>query len=155
MINTKVVNVEILDEALGERFSGTFTVKRLTIRDNSTISARRVQLNGGMHVGENGVGIDPETNGLNHMLATLEVAIVAAPKGFSVDELVSLPYMAAIYKEVDAFQDTFLRGRKSNENVGREDRQSQERSVQTPTSAQGQGSSGEALATEVQYSLDP
>ncbi len=154
-MQTKVINVEVFDDELQERFSGQFTVKRLSIKDTNMIGTLRTQLNGNMHVGENGMGVDEATNGYNHMLATLQVALVTVPQGFSLEELYSLTYAAAIFKEVTMFNDSFRRGRKSSEVVQGQSSQSQTGSSTPAQGTSGLGNTTAVVPGEIQLTLDP
>lgn len=102
----------------GERYSGSFTVKKLSIMDLSRMRMRTAQLSGGMHCvtddngNATGQGIDSNTEFFNSMLSQLEVSIVIAPPWWKFDDMSDVELVRQVYKEVEKFEQTFRnRGR--------------------------------------------
>jgi hypothetical protein len=109
-------SVDYLSADDGSRYTGSFTVRRLSIMDLSKLRQRVAQLNGGYHYvtddegNDTGQGIDWGTEQMNTMLAHLEIAVQTCPPWWKLDELADVGLMRAVYDEVQKWEDTF-RGR--------------------------------------------
>lgn len=84
----------------GVLLEGQFTVKKLSIREHTAITVRKIQLNGGFHHDENkpGYGIDEQTDYTNHILATLELSLIQKPAWFDVGTIEDVDLMLKIYR---------------------------------------------------------
>jgi hypothetical protein len=109
----------------GEVHEGTFTTKRLSIKDRSQIGMRKSQLAGGMYCVRNddgiptGQGIDEETDYLNGMIAHLETALIRKPAWFDLNEVADLGLVRDVYERVWDFESSFFR-------LGQEDQDAKE-----------------------------
>lgn len=117
----------------GHEYSGTFTVKKLSIKDLGQLGVRKVRLNGGFHYSEDnpGSGIDEETDWINTMIAHLELAIVQQPLWFNIELVYDAGLLGELYKKVAEFENQFFRTRR-NRNAG-------SGSGEDASSSQGQG----------------
>lgn len=102
----------------GQSYSGSFTVKKLSVMDVSRIRQRVAQLNGGMHHdldddgNATGKGVDWSTEQMNAMIAHLDVAVKTAPPWWNLEEVSDFGLLKAVYDEVQKFEETFRnRGR--------------------------------------------
>ena len=140
---TKSFSIDYQSETDGRRYMGTFTCKKLTIRDLSRLGHRKAELCGGHSYNpETGMGIDPGTAYLNEMIAHCEIALVSKPDWFDTDNLTDLELLTEVYKEVTAFEVNF-RGDKPPVNG-----QVSTGSSETSSSAQPPGSGRPAHATQ-------
>jgi hypothetical protein len=138
-----------------EQYNGVFTCKKLSVQDTARLGVRQTQLNGGMHFDEDkpGYGIDAQTNGLNHMIAVLELTLVNKPSWFNLDEIIDLEILSKVYHEVASFEAKF---RRSNSKPGTTTVQdSPERSIPQEASTNGPRTLGKVVEHEVQTSLVP
>ena len=105
----KTFNFTFKSEIDESEYAGLFVVRRKVISDEAKIRVRQTQLNGGLHYDPEspGVGIDPQTNYLNYMIATLQVLLVQVPDWFDLDNLFDANIVADLWKEVRSFQDSF------------------------------------------------
>ena len=107
---TKSFTVDYFSEGEDKRYTGHFSVKKLTIGDLSRLGARKAQLCGGMNYDpDTGKGVDPGTAILNEMVAHCEIALTETPDWFDVDQLSDVGILNAVYEEVAAFEANFLR----------------------------------------------
>ena len=107
---TKSFSIDFTSSMTGERYMGTFTVKKLTIQDLSRLGHRKAQLCGGFSYDmEAGTGVDPATAMLNEMIAHCEIALISKPEWFDADKLTDLEVLNAVYEEVSSFEVNFLR----------------------------------------------
>lgn len=96
-----------------QHYVGQFTCARITVMSRSKISIRKSQLCGGMYCvrddngNPTGLGIDEETEGLNYMLAVLDVALVQKPEWFKLEEISDEGLLIKVFKEVMAFDNSF------------------------------------------------
>jgi len=140
------------------RYIGDFTTKKLAIRDISALGVRKTQLNGGFHTdpANPGYGVDDQTDEFNNMLAHLEIALVAKPVWWRLDEITDLQLIAEVYKEVISFENNFLRREQprtsSGDELGRSSEGSSTTAEKRPDVA---GSPREVVAEEVQSALEP
>jgi len=105
----KSFSIDHLSEMDGQRYMGTFTVKKLTIGDLSRLGARKAQLCGGYTVGlEGGSNIDPGTAMLNEMIAHCEIALMSKPDWFDPEKLIDPALLNKVYEEVARFEANFL-----------------------------------------------
>ena len=107
---SKSFSIDYYSESEDRRYSGHFTVKKLTIGDLSKLGARKAQLCGGMNYDpDTGKGVDPGTAVLNEMIAHCEIALTDVPEWFRTDEISDVGVLNAVYEEVAAFEANFLR----------------------------------------------
>ena len=113
--NRKTFNVKYKSPETGQIVEGTFTTKRLSIRDRSEIGRRRSQLAGGMYCvrddegNPTGQGLDEETDYLNAMIAHLEVSLVQKPQWWDLQEISDLGLVREVYQQVGEFESSFFR----------------------------------------------
>jgi hypothetical protein len=146
LLNTFSVEINSDD---GQRYVGTFTSKKLTIRDITQLGVRRTQLCGGLTFSPEtpGHGIDADTYNLNSMVAHLELAVVDAPDWWDFDKITDLTVMSEVYKEVVSFENNFPgRGHGGGSQAG---------SQAAQDIANTAGVSQPMVAGEVSTSLDP
>lgn len=99
----------------GNIVEGTFTAKRLSIKDRSQMGLRKSQLSGGMYCvrddngNPTGQGLDDDTDYLNAMLAHLEVALIQKPTWWKLDDIVDIGILREVYGKVAAFEASFFR----------------------------------------------
>lgn len=138
-----------------QHYNGTFTCKKLSIRDTSKLGVRTAQLNGGMHFDDDtpGYGVDGSTNGINHMIAMLELALVNKPSWFDIDELVDLELLSKVYGEVRSFEASFRRSASQPNTV--DNKNSAEGSPAPQTSPNGPRALGKVVDHEVSATLEP
>ena len=119
---THTFSIDYTSPEDGQRYAGSFTVKKLSIMDLSKMRMRTAQLSGGMHCvtvedadGNDvatGQGIDSNTEFFNSMLAQLETSIVTAPPWWKLEDLSDVELVRSVYREVEKFEQTFRnRGR--------------------------------------------
>ena len=123
MINGKgklhTFRIDHTAEYSGDTFQGTFTVKKISILDQSKISRRKSELCGGMYCVKDdddnptGRGIDGDTEFGNQMVAILEVVIATAPEWWDLDVLDDEELLGKVFKEVMEFENSFRRPRRS------------------------------------------
>lgn len=100
-----------------KEYAGQFTCNRLTVMARSRISIKKSQLCGGMYCVRDednkptGLGIDEETEGLNYMLASLEVLLIQKPEWFKPEEISDEAVIIKVFREVMAFDNSFRVGR--------------------------------------------
>lgn len=108
---TKSFSIDFTSEMDGQRYMGTFTVKKLTIGDLSRLGARKAQLCGGYTTGlgvESGNSIDAGTAMLNEMIAHCEISLLSKPDWFDPEKLVDPNLLNKVYEEVASFEANFL-----------------------------------------------
>ena len=137
----------------GTKYHGSFTVKKLSIRDLSALGVRKAQLNGGLHFDmENpGRGVDETTDQINNMMAHLEIALVNTPPWWNLDDITDMDLLASVYQEVISFENSFLE-RRLRANTGAS---SQEGSQETQEQSNAAGVSQPLVDPQVQASLEP
>jgi len=108
----KTFSVDHLSEVDGTRYQGSFTCKKLSIRDVATLGVRKAQLNGGMHYDSTspGHGVDAQTDDFNNMLSHLEISLKSCPAWWNLDTISDITLIGTIYKEVISFENSFLSG---------------------------------------------
>lgn len=138
------------------RYAGTFTTKKLSIRDLSQVGVRKVQLNGGMHYDSTkpGQGIDAATDELNSMVAHMELALTAAPDWWNLDDITDPAVLTAVYSEVISFENTFLGRGKASGGAG-SGVSSQEDSASAQEQANPAGSNQSVVVGQVPSALEP
>lgn len=111
----KTFAIDFTSEVEDRRYQGSFTIKKLGIREMGALGVRKAQLNGGMYFdSENpGRGVDEQTDSFNNMIAHLEIAIKAAPDWWNLDKLSDPQLIGKVFQEVLEFENSFLR-RKSD-----------------------------------------
>ncbi len=152
--NTKMFNIDIVSE--GTRLQGTFVCKRLSIMDRSRVNARMLQLNGGFHVTEDNPSMGPTDfmDNINSAIATLEVALVKAPAWWNLDNISDINVLAAVTKEVTAFENSFRPGWSPEVENGSVQSGQGERGAQSAASNNA-GSATAVVGKEVSDSLEP
>ncbi|MDB5716289.1 MAG: hypothetical protein JWO15_3686 [Sphingomonadales bacterium] len=151
----KIVHINYTSTEDGTVFTGPFTVKRFTVRDKTAVAVRKVQLNGGFHYEENGLGIDESTDSLNYMMAVVELGVIAAPDWWNVNTNYDGGLLAAIYREVQAFQNTFRTVKPAVQQQQGTGTVSQEGSSSPSQGTNGPGATPAVVGNEVLYSLEP
>jgi len=138
------------------RYEGTFTTKKLSIRDLSQVGVRKVQLNGGMHYDRDrpGQGIDAATDELNSMVAHMELALTAAPDWWNLDDITDPAVLTAVYSEVISFENTFLGRGKASGGAGSRV-SGQEDSATAQEQAVPTGDNQPVVVEQVQAALEP
>jgi len=112
----KTFQIDAVDDT-GVRRVGTFTVKKLSIRDRAKIATKRSQLGDGMYCVRDdkgdptGRGIDEDSDMLNSMIAYLEVSLIQKPDWWNLDVLGDLDLARKVYGEAMDFEMTFFRSR--------------------------------------------
>lgn len=152
--NTKDFYVKHTSAMDGKVYEGTFTCKKLSIRDLTQLGVRKVQLNGGYHYDEKkpGCGIDPETDFMNQMMSHLEISVIRAPLWWDLNTMIDSELVGAVYKKVAEFENSFFRSnRGQNDDPG----SSQIDSVSQGEATGPAGSVAQVGGGQVQASLDP
>ena len=140
---TKSFSVDYYSEEEGRRYMGTFTCKKLTIRDLSRLGYRKAELCGGHSYNpETGKGVDPGTAFLNEMIAHCEIALVSKPEWFDAENLTDLGLLNEVYKEVTAFEVNFRGDKPATEG------QTSSGSSQTSSSTESSGTGRSAGTIE-------
>jgi hypothetical protein len=151
---TKTFAVDYMSEQDRMRYKGNFTIKKLSIRDLAALGVRKAQLNGGMHYDDShpGRGVDEQTDDFNNMIAHLELSIKEAPEWWNLDNVTDVDLMGHVFKEVIAFEQSFLARKAGAAIAGRDDNRSGK------TDAQEANTSGvvkSVVGEEVQAALEP
>jgi hypothetical protein len=152
--HTHTFHIDYLSEVDGMRYEGSFTTKKLSIRDIAALGSRKSQLGGGMHHDPNfpGKGLDADTDSMNQTVAFLEIAIQKAPPWWNLDNITDTDLLAKIYEEAFSFETSFLRGKQQGEESGRA---GEAGSPSTTDGANNGGNSGSLVGEEVQAALKP
>ncbi len=145
------------------RYQGTFTSKKLSIRDLAALGVRKAQLSGGLHYdgAHPGHGVDEQTDEFNNMIAHLELAITQAPDWWNLDDISDLELLAAVYGQVVEFENSFFRrGRGGAQSTEESDSDtllggSADIGADDSPGANGGGNITKVVGTEVQASLEP
>lgn len=108
---TKTFAIDFVSEAESQRYQGSFTIKKLSIRDIAALGVRKAQLNGGMYYDANnpGRGVDEQTDDFNNMIAHLELSVKNAPTWWDLDKINDVSLLGKVFKEVLDFENSFLR----------------------------------------------
>lgn len=95
----------------GQVYEGTFTCRKLSVRDLAQMGVRKVQLNGGYHFDEKnpGCGIEEHIDGMNAMIAHLEVALIQVPYWFKLEDVYDPQLLTEVYQKVVEFENSFFR----------------------------------------------
>lgn len=138
------------------RYEGTFTVKKLSVREIAQMGVRRVQMNGGLHYDPSnpGKGLDPMTDEFNAIFAHLDLAIVESPDWWDLDELNDFAVVSAVYQEVIDFEGRFL-GYGKDASDKRQGRSSEDNSTPSQNEADADRHAPELVGSEVRSSLEP
>lgn len=155
---TKTFVVDYNSSQDGMRYQGSFTIKKLGIRDIAALGVRKSQLNGGMYYdSENpGRGVDEQTDDFNNMIAHFELSIKASPEWWNLDQITDVDLLGHIFKEVISFERSFL-DRKRDEKL---------RTTKSGSNGEGSGapnvsetnaprSAGKVVGEEVSAALEP
>lgn len=147
-------NVSVLTDY--RRYTGSFTTKKLSVRDFAQLGVRKVQLNGGLHFNPEmaGHGVDKATDELNTMIAHLELALVEYPEWWNLDELTDLTVLSEVYGEVISFENSFLGRRKTSGDKGAGG-SSEADSTSAQSEANDAGPVAQVVGSEVQSALEP
>lgn len=150
----KTFTIDYLSQVDDVRYKGSFTTKKLSIRDLASLGVRKSQLNGGMHHDNMnpGRGVSAETDDFNNMVAHLEISLKEAPKWWNLDELNDLNLVALVYKEVIDFEHSFLRRVEQDEVSGGDGEGSGSGSV---PEADSEGVLGAVVVKKVPTALEP
>lgn len=151
---TKTFSIDYNSEQDGIRYKGSFTIKKLSIRDLAALGVRKAQLNGGMHFTEAtpGRGVDEQTDDFNNMIAHLEISIKDAPSWWNLDQITDVELLGIVFKEVIGFEQSFLARKSSRKKSGLD---SQGSGASTVSEANTAGSPSKVVGEEVQASLEP
>ena len=153
---TFTVKYKLEDGAVDE---GTFTVKRLSIRDRAKIGVRKSQLAGGMHCvrdddgNPTGQGIDEDTDYLNAMIAQLEVSLVKSPPWFNLDEIADVGVVQEVFRKASDFELSFFRPKDGGNDNGSGRVREEDGSVQHEESG-ARNNPTPVVGQEVQAALD-
>jgi len=138
----KSFSIDYHSEGEDQRYTGRFTVKKLTIGDLSRLGSRKAQLCGGLSYDPStSKGIDPSTAMLNEMIAHCEIALIEKPEWFDADKIIDVGLLNAVYEEVASFEANFLSRPKAQ-------RQEPDRSVEVPSSPEHTGERGTTHSLE-------
>lgn len=148
--------VDVYSEEDDRRYQGTFTTKKMSIRDMGQLGVRTSQLCGGLHYDPSapGQGLDFTTYRINNMMAQVEVSIVKAPDWWNLDTLTDLAVLSAVYKEVADFEATFRRSGKADRGAGH-NAGSQAGGQAEASGTNPGGHSQQVVGSEVQSALEP
>ncbi len=104
-----IFNIAHVSETDDCSYTGTFSCKRLSIKDLAQLSVLKTRLNGGYHhdTDQPGCGVDQATDTLNHMLAHLELSLVDAPDWWDLDEIGDPEILGVVFQEVSTFENSF------------------------------------------------
>lgn len=132
-------------------YHGTFSCKKLSVRDYSKIQVEKSRLNGGMHHDPEkpGYGVSEDTDGLNHMFAHLKVSLTSTPDWWDLDTIGDMELVTKVYAEVATFEATF----RNRGNVP--DRSSTEEGSSTSSGPVSGGDAGQVVGEEVPAALQP
>jgi len=152
---TKSFSIDYFSEEDDRRYMGTFTCKKLTIRDLSRLGHRKAELCGGHSYNpESGMGVDPGTAYLNEMIAHCEIALLSKPEWFDPESMTDLGLLNEVYKEVTAFEVNF-RGDKPATAGQASDGSGQASSSSEPSGSGGPTSSLEAVVDKKIPKISP
>jgi hypothetical protein len=92
----------------GALIEGQFTTKRLSIREFTAVTVRKIVMNGGYHWDEKhpGQGIDEQTDYTNHMIATLEMCLIQKPVWFDLATLDDINLLVKVYRICTEFENS-------------------------------------------------
>ena len=151
---TKTFSVDFYSEIDNKRYTGEFTIKKMSIRDLAALGVRKSQLNGGMYFDSNnpGRGVDEGTDDLNAMIAQLEISVKKAPAWWDLDNLADNMLIGQVYKEVLTFESSFL-----NRNATRasDSGSGEGRSEGSVSETNTSGGHGPVVESKVPASLEP
>ena len=84
----------------GTMLEGQFTTKKMSIREFTAVTVRKVQLNGGYYYNEKtpGHGIDEGTDYTNHIMATLEFCLIQKPAWFDLNSVEDMDLLVKVYR---------------------------------------------------------
>lgn len=151
---TKTFHIDYNSAQDGMRYKGDFTIKKLSIRDLSALGVRKAQLNGGMHFdpANPGRGVSEDTDDLNNTIAHLELSVASAPPWWDLEKVTDVGLLGAVFKEVFAFEQSFLARRFAKTKFGGNSEGSGSPNVQE---ANASGSAGAVVVEEVSSALEP
>lgn len=153
---THTFTVDFLSEVSERRYAGTFTTKKLSIKDMTLVGVRKVQLCGGMsfNPAQPGQGIDFATFQINGMIAHLEVALTKSPKWWDLDEITDIEVLSKVFEEVIGFENNFP-GRGTDASEGGRSRSGSASGETQESGADRSGDAPQVVVGEVQASLEP
>lgn len=149
-------SIDFTSDVDDSRYRGTFTTKKLTIRDMTQLGVIRTQLCGGLHYNPAtpGQGIDADTYNINSMMAHLQLTLTEFPDWWNLDQLTDLDLLSEVYKEVISFENNFSGSGSRAKGAGSGGR-SQEASSKTEAGANPAGVVEQVVAGQVSASLEP
>lgn len=154
---THTFTVDIKSEVDDTHYRGNFTVKRLSVADNSALRLRKTQLCGGFYCvrdedgNPTGKGMDAEAEFNNYAIAYLETAIQSAPPWWNLDEIADEEVIFKVFKEAFEWENSFRnRGKKANSRPSGEGDSEKEHSE-----TNGGSSPKKMVDKQVQASLEP
>lgn len=147
-------NIDFYSEVDDKRYTGTFTIQKMGIRDLAALGVRKSQLNGGMYYDDEkpGHGVDEHTDNANNMIATLEIAIKKAPAWWDLDKISDWDLIGEVYQEVVSFENSFLTRKVDRALDGGDGERSGEGDL---SQADDDGSISVVVDEEVQTALEP
>lgn len=147
-----VFQIEHMSEVDDASYVGTFSCKKLSVIDYTRVTVEKTRLNGGMHFDATkpGVGIDEDTDGLNHMFAHLKISLVDIPDWWDLEKIGDMSLISRVYSEVAEFEASF-RKPTSRESDGERETGSEE----TSTKSDPSGDAKSVVGEEVPASLQP
>lgn len=152
--NLHTFSIDFASEIDDRRYTGKFTVRKLSIRDLAALGVRKAQLNGGMHFSADspGRGVDESTDDFNNMISHLELSIKESPEWWNLDQISDVGLIGAVFKEVMEFEQSFLNRQARRALAGRDGEGSGEGDL-APSNATGAAST--VVVSEVQAALEP
>lgn len=141
-------------------YLGQFTCNRMTVMSRSKVSIKKSQLCAGMYCvrddngNPTGLGIDEETEGLNYMLAVLDVLLIQKPEWFKIEEISDEAVIIKVFKEVMQFDNSFRVGGGSSTKENGSVASSQGTSTKKSQETNNSGSVKKVVDPEVQAALD-
>lgn len=147
-------SIDFLSDVDDMRYTGKFTIKKMSIRDLAALGVRKSQLNGGMYFSDEkpGLGVDESTDNFNNMIAHLEICVKEAPTWWNLDEISDVSLITKVFQEVVAFENSFLTRKSDRALAGRDGEGRGEADLQEADHA---GGARPVVAREIQAALEP
>jgi len=157
--NVHTFQIDIVDEDTGTRLQGTFTTRRMSIKDIGAVGVKKTQLCGGMYCvrddngAPTGQGIDEETEWLNGMIAHLEICLMQKPIWFKLEDITNIEIVRAVYAEVMKFENSYKSRRRPAADQGSDGVRPQE-GVAQPAQANTGSAPTPVVGQKVSSALD-
>ncbi len=151
---TKTFAIDYVSEIDSTRYQGSFTIKKLSIRDLAALGVRKAQLSGGMYYDASnpGRGVDEQTDDFNNMIAHLELSVRQNPTWWDMDKINDVNLLGKVFKEVLEFENSFLRRAVERETANRD---SAIRGSSDISNANSSAGAREMVGQEVSAALEP